>query len=192
MASRGVVLDNAADMARCFPDLWESADAARQDRRRSVTNGYYRSLYNSEMSHSSVLVVYQPEGAGQKPRRAAFDLTLVPDPEAWLAERLGSLATCQIERSSGIAADAAAEWGQEEPAPSGQLKKSARLVVLSERLIAAMQTSLARRGRRLAAVVERLRQVARGHIPPRRYGDGANPRQRLEVTDDEGDQSNRL
>ena len=52
MASRGVVLDNAADMARCFPDLWESADAARQDRRRSVTNGYYRSLYNSEMSHS--------------------------------------------------------------------------------------------------------------------------------------------
>jgi putative DNA primase/helicase len=40
MASRGVVLDNAADMARCFPDLWESADAARQDRRRSVTNGY--------------------------------------------------------------------------------------------------------------------------------------------------------
>ena len=75
MASRGVVLDNAADMARCFPDLWESADAARQDRRRSVTNGYYRSLYNSEMSHSSLLVVYQPEGAGQKPRRAAFDLT---------------------------------------------------------------------------------------------------------------------
>ena len=59
MASRGVVLDNAADMVRCFPDLWESADAARQDRRRSVTNGYYRSFYNSEMSHSSALAWLQ-------------------------------------------------------------------------------------------------------------------------------------
>jgi hypothetical protein len=82
--------------------------------------------------------------------------------------------------------------GQEEPAPSGQLKKSARLLVLSERLNVAMQTSLARRGRRLAAVSEHLRQAARGYIPPRRSGDGANPRQRLEVTDDEGEQSDRL
>ena len=157
-----------------------------------MTNGYYRSLYNSEMSHSSVWVVYQPEGAGQKPRRAAFDLTLVPDPEAWLAERLGSLATCQIERSSSTAADVAAEWSLEESAPSRQLKKSARLLVLSERLIVAMQPSLARRGRRLAAVNERLRQAARGHIPPRRSGDATNSRQRLEVTDGEGDQSDRL
>jgi putative DNA primase/helicase len=109
MASRGVLLDNAADMARCFPDLWESADAARQDRRRSVTNGYYRSLYNSQMSHSSALVIYQPEGAGQKPRRAAFDLSLISDPEPWLAERLGSLALCEVEQRSGEGAAAAAE-----------------------------------------------------------------------------------
>ena len=107
-------------------------------------------------------------------------LTLVPDPEAWLAERLGSLATCQIERSSSTAADVAAEWGVEESAPSRQVKKSARLLVLSERLIAAMQTSLARRGRHLAAVNERLRQAARGRIAPRRSGDATNPRQRLE------------
>jgi putative DNA primase/helicase len=63
MAARGVVLENAADMAACFPDLWLTADAARQDRSRSVTNCYYRILYNSEMSHSSAVVTYRPEGA---------------------------------------------------------------------------------------------------------------------------------
>ena len=40
MALEGVVLENAADMARCFPNLWPSAQAARQDRQRSVTNCY--------------------------------------------------------------------------------------------------------------------------------------------------------
>lgn len=160
MASRGVVLDNAADMARCFPDLWESADAARQDRRRSVTNGYYRSLYNSQMSHSSALVIYQPEGSGQKPRRATFDLTLVPDPEPWLAERLGALALCQIERPSSTDT-AVAGRGVGESAPSPAVNRAAQLAVLSERLIVAMQTSLARHNRRLAAATERLRQAAR-------------------------------
>ena len=38
MALSGIVLENAADMAACFPDLWATADAARQDRSRSVTN----------------------------------------------------------------------------------------------------------------------------------------------------------
>jgi len=31
MAVRGVVLENAADMATCFPDLWASPEIARQD-----------------------------------------------------------------------------------------------------------------------------------------------------------------
>ena len=42
MAPRGVVLENAADMARCFPDLWENHEAARKDGQRSGTNCYYR------------------------------------------------------------------------------------------------------------------------------------------------------
>jgi putative DNA primase/helicase len=97
MAARGVVFENAVDMAACFPDLWPTADAARQDRSRSVTNCYYRILYNSEMSHSSAVVSYRPEGAGQKPRRAVFDLANVPDPESWLTARLGPLAVCELE-----------------------------------------------------------------------------------------------
>ncbi len=56
MALSGIVLKNAADMAACLPELWSSAAAARQDRSRSVTNFYYRTLYNSQMSHSSAEV----------------------------------------------------------------------------------------------------------------------------------------
>src|SRR5436305_1346774 len=111
--------------ARDRPD--RPADAARQDRRRSVTFGYYRSLYNSQMSHSSALVIYQPEGAGQKPRRATFDLTLIPDPEPWLAERLGSLALCQIERPSNTGTVVAAESGLEESAPTPPVTTAVRL-----------------------------------------------------------------
>jgi hypothetical protein len=40
MAAAGVVLENAADMARAFPELWPSHDAARQEKARSVTFGY--------------------------------------------------------------------------------------------------------------------------------------------------------
>jgi putative DNA primase/helicase len=93
MALRGVVLENAADMAACFPDLWENHETARKDGQRSGTNCYYRILYNSKMSHSSAVVSYRPEGAGRKLRSATFDLTIIPDPEAWLTARLGPLAT---------------------------------------------------------------------------------------------------
>lgn len=92
MAARGVVLDNAADMAICFADIWKTPDAVRQDRARCVTNGHYRIFYNSEMSHSSVEVTYQPKGAGKKPRHAIFDLSMIADPKAWLAARVGPLA----------------------------------------------------------------------------------------------------
>ncbi|MBF0325790.1 MAG: hypothetical protein HQL42_12075 [Alphaproteobacteria bacterium] len=91
MAAHGVMLDNAAERARCFPDLWPSADAVRQDRSRSVTFRYYRNISNSQMSHSSVTVTYQPAGAGQKPRRAMFDLEVIRDPRAWLEQHLGKL-----------------------------------------------------------------------------------------------------
>ena len=34
MAARGAVLENAADMAACFPDLWPTRDAAKKDAQR--------------------------------------------------------------------------------------------------------------------------------------------------------------
>jgi putative DNA primase/helicase len=96
MALDGVVLENAADMARCFPDLWPSRDAAKKDSQRRGTNCYYKDLYNSKLSPSSAWVTYQPEGAGQRTRTALFDTSIIPDPEEWLTKRLGPFARCEI------------------------------------------------------------------------------------------------
>ncbi len=104
MASRGVVLDNAADRAKCFPDLWPTREIAKKDAKRRGTNGYYRIFYNSEMSPSSAAVTYRPEGSGQKVRSAMFNLELIPDPAAWLTERLGPLADCEVVTGADLAA----------------------------------------------------------------------------------------
>jgi len=48
------------------------------------------------MSPSSVAVIYQPKGAGKKPRSAVFDLDLIPDPQKWLTVRIGDLASFAI------------------------------------------------------------------------------------------------
>ena len=50
---------------------------------------YYKDLYNSKLSPSSAWVTYQPEGAGQRARTVLFDTSIIPDPENWLAKRLG-------------------------------------------------------------------------------------------------------
>ncbi len=104
MASRGVVLENAADRAKCFPDLWSNYEAAKKDGQRTGTNCYYRIFYNSEMSRSSAAVAYRPEGSGQKKRSAMFNLELIPDPAKWLAERLGPLADCEVVTNADLAA----------------------------------------------------------------------------------------
>jgi putative DNA primase/helicase len=103
MAAAGVILDNAADMARCFPDLWPTAHAAKQDRwrTRTVTNGYYRKVYNSQMLRSSGTVTYQPAGAGQKPREAVFDVAVIRNPRAWLEDRLGPLVRFEVAPGTG-------------------------------------------------------------------------------------------
>ncbi|MCX7345158.1 MAG: hypothetical protein NTU78_05370, partial [Alphaproteobacteria bacterium] len=105
MALEGVVLENAADMARCFPELWPSWESAKKDSQRKGTNCYYKDLYNSNLSPSSAEVTYQPAGAGQRARAARFDLGLIPGPKSWLVERLGPLARCDVTlRSDDLAA----------------------------------------------------------------------------------------
>jgi len=143
MAARGVVLENAADMAACFPDLWESHEAARKDGQRSGTNGYYRIFYNSEMSHSSALASYRPAGPGHKLRRARFDLELIRDPEAWLTARLGPLAAFSLDLP---------------PRPAAS--HADRLVDLIRRLHVAMARDSAARSVALAVLDARLTTVA--------------------------------
>jgi putative DNA primase/helicase len=139
MALTGIVLENAADMAACFPDLWPSADAARQDRARSVTNCYYRTFYNSKMSHSSAEVTYRPAGAGHRTRTANVDLARIPDPEAWLNNRLGPLARFDI----------AAPLGE-------QASQRRHLDALRARLTSSMQAVIVTRRAALDALAARL------------------------------------
>jgi putative DNA primase/helicase len=160
MALRGIVLENAADMAACFPDLWPSAEAARQDRSRSVTNGYYRILYNSQMSHSSAEVTYRPAGPGHRTRTARVDLARMPDPEAWLTNRLGPLAQCDI----------AAPLGE-------QAADRAGLEALASRLSASMQAVLATRRATLEALAVRLEAAA----PGLQRSDHPEPKEETEV-----------
>lgn len=145
MASTGVVLENAADMAKAFPDLWPSRDAAKKQNQRRGTNCYYGGLSNSSLSLSSSVVTYRPAGAGQKDRQARFDLALIPDPGAWLEARLGTLA--HFEMLGGEPPSAQAETVAEA---------RARVAALGMRLDATIQQRLATNRARLAALSARL------------------------------------
>ena len=95
------------------------------------------------MSHSSAEVTYRPEGAGHRARTARVDLGRIPDPEAWLTNRLGPLAQCDIA------------------APlDGQAAQHDRLDALASRLTSGMQAVLASRRAALDALSARLDAVA--------------------------------
>jgi putative DNA primase/helicase len=144
MALTGIILENAADMAACFPEFWPTREAAKKDGQRKGTNGYYRDVYNSRMSPSSAEVTYRPAGAGHRLRSARVDLARIPDPEAWLTNRLGPLASFEMRR------DHVADAGPPDPACA------AHLDTLASRLTASMQAVLAARRAALYALSARL------------------------------------
>ncbi|ADZ72181.1 toprim domain-containing protein [Polymorphum gilvum] len=144
MSLTGIVLENAADMAACFPEFWPTREAAKKDGQRKGTNGYYRDLYNSRMSPSSAEVTYRPEGPGHRARTARVDLSRIPDPETWLTNRLGPLASFEMRRVEGADIDA--------PGASA----SARLDALASRLTDSMQAVLDARRLALDALSARL------------------------------------
>ena len=141
MALTGIVLENAADMAACFPELWPTREAAKKDGQRKGTNDYYGDLYNSRLSPSSEEVTYRPQGAGHRSRAAHVDLSRILDPEAWLTNRLGPLASFEMRSiASNPAGDDAA----------------ARIDALASRLTVSMQAVLAARRAALDALSVRL------------------------------------
>lgn len=144
MALTGIVLENAADMAACFPELWPTREAAKKDGQRKGTNDYYGDLYNSRLSPSSAEVTYRPQGAGHRSRAARVVLSRIPDPEAWLTNRLGPLASFEMRRDH--VADSAAHTPTDV----------ARLDALASRLTASMKAVLAARRAALDALSVRL------------------------------------
>jgi putative DNA primase/helicase len=154
MALAGIVLENAADRAACFPDLWLTRDAAKKDGQRKGTNCYYRNLYNSKMSPSSAEVTYRPAGAGHRDRTARVDLDRIPDPEAWLSNRVGPLARFKIQRIESATTEAPDRSNAE------------RIDALASRLTASMQAALATRRTALDALAARLEAAAPVKRPP--------------------------
>ena len=154
MALTGIVLENAADMAAGFPELWPTREAAKKDGQRKGTNDYYRDLYNSRLSPSSAEVTYRPTGAGHRTRTARADLTRIPDPEAWLTNRLGPLASFELTVCNSDASEA--------NGPSSAV----RLDALASRLTASMQAVLVARRAALDVLSARL-EAAKPVAPTR-------------------------
>jgi putative DNA primase/helicase len=165
MALSGIVLENAADMAACFPELWPTREAAKKDGQRKGTNGYYRDLYNSRMSPSSAEVTYRPAGAGHRARTARVDLARIPDPEAWLTNRIGTLAACEVWLCGESTEHAPAE--QAAPASTTAL----RLISAADRLAPAFAAILADRRAAFDVLVARLAMAA----PSGRHSSQPNP-----------------
>ena len=96
MAAGGVSLKNPTDAAAAYPHLWASRNAAK----KAVEKCREGRLGSSRNKDSLITggpqppfeVSYQRAGPGCSKATAYVDLTIVPDPEAWLTERLGPLA----------------------------------------------------------------------------------------------------
>ena len=80
-ATLGVMPTAPTDMVKLWPGLWPNEKAA------------YRTIQQGVPTLPGfVSVTYQLKGRNMKPRIAYFNLTVVPDPHAWLETRLGPLA----------------------------------------------------------------------------------------------------
>lgn len=97
LAEGGVVFDTAAHAARAYSRLLGNAEAARKRFQREQSGTFpYKELLLGECP-ALVRVAYQLAGERQRPAVAWFDPLVVPDPEAWLADRLGPLAMVVLE-----------------------------------------------------------------------------------------------
>jgi hypothetical protein len=98
LAEGGVVFENSGHALQAYPGMWPSKDAARQAflRQRCATFPYEESFIGE--CRSPRRVAYQVAGPGQRAAVAWFDPLVVPDPEAWLADRLGPLAWCSFDQ----------------------------------------------------------------------------------------------
>jgi hypothetical protein len=80
-APEGVMLTSRVDMVKVWPHIWDNDTAAK----RTLATGV-------PTLPGFVSVTYQPVGPKMKRRQGWFDLSVIPDPKAWLTAHLGPLA----------------------------------------------------------------------------------------------------
>lgn len=128
MAAGGVAFENPTDAAEAYPDLWASRDAAKKAMQRHSdprlgTNRNKRILI-TECPQPPARITYQRSGAGRSKAVAWADLRTVPDPTAWLTERLGPLASIRIDEPTPTPAAIAKMTDAEKLALRARLQAS--------------------------------------------------------------------
>jgi putative DNA primase/helicase len=98
MIAEGVWLKSAADMARAWPDVWATAQAARDWLKReqcgiSLDNHTLQGKFHTVRL---LQVRYQRAGPKQHWHHAWVDPAVVPDARAWLAAQLGPLSGYEV------------------------------------------------------------------------------------------------
>jgi putative DNA primase/helicase len=88
MLAEGCWTESCEDAARWWPEIIKTPMALKDGRRQRSVEFSYKIIQYENPTHLARLT-YQKPGAGQRPVEAIFDLRLIPDPVAWLTERLG-------------------------------------------------------------------------------------------------------
>jgi hypothetical protein len=108
----GILVTGATDLCRLWPQLWETERAARHALRdlcagasdagsiKSENDPQDRasdagSIKTMSIKHARRML-YQTAGKGMQKRHGFFDPAVIPDPRAWLEERLGPLAYFEV------------------------------------------------------------------------------------------------
>ena len=115
-ASGGVELANPTDAAAAYPDLWSTRAGAKSAMSRSAISRLgafsYENILIRECTQpppderpGMIRIDYQLAGPGKKQAMAWADLALVPDPAAWLANRVGELAWVRITEAARVTPD---------------------------------------------------------------------------------------
>jgi putative DNA primase/helicase len=117
---RGAAPLNYRDMARAHPDLFPSAEAARKAlQREGPDKPLYGQLLSFFLTYKGMsgpsAIVYRRAGRGQQPTELLYIPTLIPDPEAWLTERLGPVVMLGEPKPLSPASPARPSPAQPEP-----------------------------------------------------------------------------
>jgi Toprim domain len=116
LAAGGAALENATDVAAAYPVLWGNRETAKKALQRARLGTFpYKDTIIRDCPQPLMAAEYQRAGSGRSSAVAWVDPVLVPDPAAWLVDRLGPLAWCKVGgEGAELPADAGAPT---EPEP---------------------------------------------------------------------------
>jgi hypothetical protein len=87
-----VVLSNAADIAKAYPDLYKNEQAVKDGKRDEISPDEEAEI--EALRGQRIEIKYRLEG--KRTTKAWIDLQQVRDPKAWLEERLGEVVFCDF------------------------------------------------------------------------------------------------